>query len=88
VREAAAWEATTGWGKERRVEAAWELKDRRLGQRARDGEGGAGGVGARRSAASGAMRMACFCGEPDSGEGRLRSSEEEMRSTVASDQMG
>jgi hypothetical protein len=31
AREAATWEATTGWGKERRAEAAWELKDRRLG---------------------------------------------------------
>jgi hypothetical protein len=36
----------------------------------------------------GAMRMACFSGGPDSGEGRLRGSEEEMRATVASDQMG
>jgi hypothetical protein len=36
----------------------------------------------------GAMRMACFSGGPDSGEGRLRSSEEDMRATVASDQMG
>jgi hypothetical protein len=32
--------------------------------------------------------MACFSGGPDSGEGRLRSSEEEIRATVASDQMG
>jgi hypothetical protein len=35
-----------------------------------------------------AMRMACFSGGPGSGEGRLRRSEEEMRATVASDQMG
>jgi hypothetical protein len=35
-----------------------------------------------------AMQMACFSGGLDSGEGRLRGSEEEMRATVASDQMG
>jgi hypothetical protein len=34
------------------------------------------------------MRMACFSGGPDSGEGRHRSSEEEIRATVASDRMG